>query len=61
MKLETLFFFFSIIAIEIGTSEETQTMSDSMLTASDCGRAQFVGIQINTFAIRPASSMPSSA
>lgn len=35
----------------------TETISDSMLTAADAGRAQFVGISIETFAIRSATSV----
>ena len=35
---------------------KTELIEDSMLTVADNGRAQFVGINIDTFAIRPASS-----
>ncbi|CAF0800985.1 unnamed protein product [Adineta ricciae] len=43
------------------TTEEPETNKDSMFTACDSGRAQFVGITIDTFAVREAnSSEPSS-
>ncbi len=38
------------------TSETKESIDDSMLAASDNGRAQFVSINIDTFAIRLARS-----
>lgn len=44
----------------IDDNENKQLVNDSMLTVTDNGRAQFVGIDIDTFAIRPASSSSAS-
>ncbi|CAF4803488.1 unnamed protein product [Rotaria sp. Silwood1] len=45
---------------EMNISEKNQHIQDSMLTAADNGRAQFVGININTFAMQLASSSVTS-
>ena len=42
----------------VDDSERSEPLKNSMLTASDNGRAQFVRINIGTFAIRP-ESLPS--
>ncbi len=41
-------------------SEQKESVDDSMLAVADNGRAQFVGINIDTFAIRPESSSSAS-
>jgi hypothetical protein len=42
------------IVIDIG--ETNESVDDSVLAAVDNGQAQFCGIDINTFAIRPAKT-----
>jgi len=42
------------------TNETKESIDDSMLAASDNGRAQFVSINIDTFAIRLARSSATS-
>ncbi len=46
------------IFIDIGESNES--VDNSVLAATDNGQAQFVGIDINTFAVRPTSSSSGS-
>ncbi len=46
------------IFIDIGESNES--VDNSVLAATDNGQAQFVGIDINTFALRPTSSSSGS-
>jgi len=42
------------------TTDENQitdeSIQDSLLTVADNGRAQFIGVNVDTFAIRPASA-----
>ncbi|UJR28322.1 hypothetical protein I4U23_009565 [Adineta vaga] len=43
------------------SNDESESVEHSMLTASDSGRAQFVGITVDTFAIRLASTSEQSS
>jgi len=51
---------FSTTFFCIDVSERKESVDDSMLAIADNGRAQFVGINVNTFAIRTAISSSAS-
>ena len=44
------------LSVCIDVNDKKEAVNDSMLAAADTGRAQFVGITIDTFAIRSADS-----
>lgn len=44
------------LSVGIGVSDKKEAVNDSMLSTADTGQAQFVGITIDTFAMRSADS-----
>lgn len=47
---------FFLYDFSLDANEKNESIEDSVLTVSDNGQAQFVAIDINTFAVQPRKS-----